>query len=113
MFGKLVLATARYMKNSRVRRVFIDTATSRGAKDEQRFLSLYSSMDFRVWRDDVLVPGIGFGGALLLDLEAVKANPESLEGMYLRGDVAREARRKLSDARDCDPIRQTCDSDHS
>jgi len=91
VFSELVLAAARYINLKKVRWVFIDTATSRAADDEKRFLSLYASMGFKVWRDDVLVPGIGFGAAMLLDLEAAKYNPKSLARMYLGDAVSPEA----------------------
>lgn len=83
VFSELVLAAARSMNEKRIRWVFIDTAASRAADDEQRFLSLYASMGFKVWRDDVLVPGAGFGAAMLLDMEAAKENRKSLARMYL------------------------------
>ena len=84
VFVDLALFAARRMRDDGLRWMFVDTATSRKAHDEGRFISLYRSMGFEVWCQNAAVPGIGLGSVLVFDLEKAMANPRSLARLYLR-----------------------------
>ncbi len=83
VFPDLSLAAAKRMRDDGLRWMFVDTATSRKAGEEDRFLSLYRSMGFRVWLDSADVPGIGPGAVMVFDLHAAMQDPRSLARLYL------------------------------
>jgi|GEM_PF-2156765 len=83
VFVDLALSAARRLRDNGLRWMVVDTATSRKAGEEDRFISLYRSMGFEVWRRDAAVPGIGTGAVLVFDLEKAMANPKSLARLYL------------------------------
>ncbi len=89
VFTALVLAAAKYFHKNDLRWMLVNTCTARQANDEARFISLYQSLGFSIWRKNAVVPGIGAGTVLLLDLEAALANPKGLVSLYLRTETGK------------------------
>jgi GNAT superfamily N-acetyltransferase len=83
VFADLALAVAKRLRDDGLRWMLIDTATSRRAGEEERFVSLYHSMGFKIWRQDAHVPGIGPGVVMLFDLDQALSDPKSLAQLYL------------------------------
>ncbi len=86
VFVALVLAAARYFRDNKMRWMLVSTSTARQAGDEARFISFYRSLGFTIWRKDAVVPEIGAGNVLLLDLKLAMADSTGPARRYLGKD---------------------------
>jgi len=84
VFADLALTVAKRMRHENLRWLLVFSPSWHEFGEEDRYISMYQSMGFKIWRHYEDPNGHGSGKLMLLDLEEEMANPKTLACAYLQ-----------------------------